>query len=127
MGHWPGDICRCEHDSRTFYVPKYLRQSTNSIKINCHRKLKCLTPITWPLLIGYWMTTIAVVISLMRKLHLHLHFYCRTSFAYLSEINLLFAAQQMIVNLSVLFRTQVGGGEVSRRYTYTRAIVSALR
>lgn len=71
MGHWPGDTGRYEHESRIFYASKYPRQSTNSIKINCHRKLKCFTSLTWPPVMCFWMTTIAVVISLIRKFYPH--------------------------------------------------------
>lgn len=64
MGHGPGDTSRRENVSRIFNATNQSRQSTNSIKINCHRKLKCIASITWPLL-----TSIGAVISLMRKLH----------------------------------------------------------
>lgn len=135
MGHWPGDTCRYEHESRIFYAPKYQRQSTNSIKINCHRKLKCFTSITWPLLMGYWMTTIAVVISLIRKLY-------RQYFSLLSFYFLFFflIAQRRIdttivytfipllyEKLIVIFRCRFERKPAGGNGTQTYAKVNALR
>lgn len=68
MGQWPGDTCRPIHEWWIFHSQNYFKQSINATTINCHRKSKCSTSITWPVLMGYWITTIIVVINLMRKL-----------------------------------------------------------